>query len=305
MSDIQVQIESLVKSSKVLLFMKGTPQAPQCGFSSTVVQILSNYLPDYQTFNVLSDPGIREGIKEYADWPTIPQLYIAGEFVGGCDIIREMDESGELAEALGDSIELPDPPTITVTDSAAATFKAALEDTEPGDVLRIQIDAQFQHDLAVGEAKKVDLVVESNGISLHFDPASARRAEGLTVDYVEKPQPGFKMDNPQAPARVQSISATEVKALQDAGEDFWLLDVRPPAEAELASIEGAKLLTKAVFTEVNALPKSTKIVLHCHHGMRSYQAAEHFTQQGFRNVHNLAGGIDAWSTDVDSDVPKY
>lgn len=305
MSDVQQRIEGLVKSNKVMLFMKGSPEAPRCGFSATVVGILGQYLPEYATFDVLSDPGVREGIKEYADWPTIPQLYVDGEFVGGCDIVREMDESGELLEALGDSVELPAPPQITITDAAAATFKSALAEAEEDDILRLAVDGTFRHDLELGTARKVDVIVESNGIKLALDPASARRAAGLVIDYVDKPQPGFKMDNPQAPARVQPISPEDVKAMLDANEDFWFLDVRTPAEVAQAKVDGAKLLTKDVFSEVNELPKDTKLVFMCHHGMRSFQAAEHFTGRGFKNVFNLTGGIDAWSNQVDPSVPKY
>ena len=94
------RIDGLVKGHPVTLFMKGNRQAPQCGFSATVVQILDGLLPEYQTVDVLQDPAIREGIKEYSSWPTIPQLYIAGEFQGGCDIVIEMYESGELAGKL-------------------------------------------------------------------------------------------------------------------------------------------------------------------------------------------------------------
>jgi len=305
MSDVQQTIEGLVKSNKVMLFMKGSPEAPRCGFSATVVGILGQYLPDYATFDVLSDQSVREGIKEFSDWPTIPQLYVDGEFVGGCDIVREMDESGELVEALGDAVELPDPPEITITDAAAATFKAALADAEEGDILRLAVDGTFRHDLELGTARKVDVIVESNGIKLAVDPSSARRAAGLTIDYVEKPQPGFKMDNPQAPAQVQPITPEDVKAMLDGGEDFWFLDVRTPAEVAQAKIDSAKLLTKDVFTEINELPKDTKLVFHCHHGMRSFQAAEHFTARGFKNVFNMTGGIDAWSNQVDPSVPKY
>lgn len=94
------RIDGLVKGHPVTLFMKGNRRAPQCGFSATVVQILDSLLPDYQTVDVLQDPAIREGIKEYSSWPTIPQLYIAGEFQGGCDIVIELYESGELQEKL-------------------------------------------------------------------------------------------------------------------------------------------------------------------------------------------------------------
>jgi monothiol glutaredoxin len=95
------RIESLIASHDVVLFMKGTREAPQCGFSARVVQILDALIPEYETFDVLSDPSIREGVKEYSAWPTIPQLYVRGEFLGGCDIVGELHDTGELAKKLG------------------------------------------------------------------------------------------------------------------------------------------------------------------------------------------------------------
>jgi monothiol glutaredoxin len=94
------RIDGLVKDNTVLLFMKGNRQRPQCGFSAQVIQILDSLLPEYRTVDVLADPEIRDGIKEYSSWPTIPQLYVAGEFQGGCDIITEMYQSGELQQKL-------------------------------------------------------------------------------------------------------------------------------------------------------------------------------------------------------------
>ena len=103
MSDaVQAAIDEAVRNNDVVLFMKGTPTFPQCGFSSVVVQILDVIGADYVATNVLDDQDVREGIKVYSDWPTIPQLYVKGEFVGGCDIIREMYESGELKEVFAD-----------------------------------------------------------------------------------------------------------------------------------------------------------------------------------------------------------
>ena len=95
-------IDNEVKSNDVVLFMKGTPQFPQCGFSGQVVQILDHLGVPYKGLNVLESAELRQGIKEYSNWPTIPQLYIKGEFVGGCDIIREMFQAGELQQALKD-----------------------------------------------------------------------------------------------------------------------------------------------------------------------------------------------------------
>lgn len=92
----QKTIQSAVDDNTVMLFMKGTPQFPQCGFSSAVVQILDYLGVEFSTMNVLEDDDVRQGIKTFSDWPTIPQLYVKGEFVGGCDIVKEMFEQGEL-----------------------------------------------------------------------------------------------------------------------------------------------------------------------------------------------------------------
>ncbi len=100
--DVRTSIDNAVKSNDVLLFMKGTPTFPQCGFSSVVVQVLDYLGVEYQAVNVLEDQDVREGIKAYSDWPTIPQLYVKGEFVGGCDIVKEMFEAGELKDYMAD-----------------------------------------------------------------------------------------------------------------------------------------------------------------------------------------------------------
>ena len=100
MSGISEYIDSEVKSQDVVLFMKGTPGFPQCGFSGQVVQILDYVGVDYKGVNVLTSAELRQGIKDYSNWPTIPQLYVKGEFVGGCDIVREMFQAGELQDFL-------------------------------------------------------------------------------------------------------------------------------------------------------------------------------------------------------------
>ncbi len=102
MTDINATIDAEVKANDVLLFMKGTPQFPMCGFSGQVVQILNYLGVPYKGINVLDDMALRDGIKSYSNWPTIPQLYVKGEFVGGCDITREMFQSGELAQLMAE-----------------------------------------------------------------------------------------------------------------------------------------------------------------------------------------------------------
>ena len=102
MTDANQAIANEVKSNDVVLFMKGTPQFPMCGFSSQVVQILDYLGVPYKGINVLEDESIRQAVKDYSNWPTVPQLYVKGEFVGGCDIAREMFQAGELQQLLAD-----------------------------------------------------------------------------------------------------------------------------------------------------------------------------------------------------------
>jgi monothiol glutaredoxin len=97
------RIKAIVEASDIVLFMKGVPAAPQCGFSAAVVKVLDGFGVKYDTVNVLADPYIRDGIKEFTNWPTIPQLFVKGEFVGGCDIVKEMAASGEFTKLLDDS----------------------------------------------------------------------------------------------------------------------------------------------------------------------------------------------------------
>ncbi|MGH7844265.1 MAG: Grx4 family monothiol glutaredoxin [Candidatus Binatia bacterium] len=99
-SKTQEQIDQQVKQNKIMLYMKGNPESPMCGFSARTVEILESYGYPFETEDVLQDQGVREGIKQYSNWPTIPQVYIAGKFIGGCDIVNELHERGELEPLL-------------------------------------------------------------------------------------------------------------------------------------------------------------------------------------------------------------
>ena len=105
--ELRSELDQLMNDHRVVLFMKGTPRAPQCGFSARVVEILSDLIEGYQTVDVLSRPEIRNSIKEYSNWPTIPRLYVEGQLVGGCDIVREMHGSGELQKLINARSEGP------------------------------------------------------------------------------------------------------------------------------------------------------------------------------------------------------
>lgn len=300
------QITSLVEANDVVLFMKGNRARPQCGFSETVVRILDTLLPAYQTFDVLSDPRVREGIKEYSAWPTIPQLYIKGEFVGGCDIIRELQISGELAERLG--IELGDvtAPAISISDAAAGALRRATADAPPDHALHLGIDARYRSSLCLAPVWDGAIEVTAKGISIHMDRPTALRAEEASIDVARTPHgPGFQVHLPHAPQLVQPLSVQELESRLDGGEPFEFVDVRTPEERATARIPGTTPIDEDVARRLEALPKDTALVFHSHHGGRAQAAAEHFAALGFTNVYNVVGGIDAWSSEIDSRVPRY
>jgi len=193
------QIATLVESSPVFLFMKGNPAAPQCGFSAQVVAILSRLVPDFGSFDVLSDPAVRDGVKDYAEWPTIPQLYVGGEFIGGCDIIKEMYASGELHEALGLPKPSADAPEIVISEPAAELLLAA-QQQQGGHEFHLAIDATFESSLGFGPPQPDEVSVEVAGVTLYMDPETAGRARGITIDAVSSDDgPRLTIDNPNAP----------------------------------------------------------------------------------------------------------
>lgn len=301
---IDSQLSDLVRSDKVVLFMKGNRQFPQCGFSATVVGILDQLVPSYKTVNVLSDPAIRDGIKVYSKWPTIPQLYVNGEFVGGCDIIRDMFEAGELQALLGVQPLETKIPKVTVTAAAAKAFKDAAEG--PEDHPRVQISAKFEYELFLDKKEKGDIEAEAGGLIFLFDAASARRADGMSIDFViAGGGGGFKIENPQEPPKVRPLAPKALQEMMSKGEKMHLFDVRAPAEREIAKIEPSRLLDDPGQDFLAELPRDTTLVFYCHHGVRSRSAAEHFLREGFKKIYNVEGGIDAWSRTVDPSVPKY
>ena len=302
------RIDEIIASSDVVLFMKGNREAPQCGFSSTVVGILDGLVADYVTADVLADSAIREGIKEYSQWPTIPQLYLRGEFIGGCDIVKELAASGELAESLGLGAPAAEAaPRIEITPAGAEGIRAAARSAPPGAVLHLAIDARFQNKLYFAPLGTSEVSVESDGISIALDRLSARRANGAIIDVVDTPQGrGFRIDNPSAPGgKVKQLTVQELKRKLDAQEVREFFDVRTPEERAKASIPGTRLMTADEANRIGGFAKDTALVFHCHHGGRSQAAAEHFAGLGFVNVFNVIGGIEAWSLEIDPDVPRY
>jgi monothiol glutaredoxin len=298
------KIENYLQDHRVVLFMKGTRQQPMCGFSARTVAALDSVVPDYLTVNVLDDPEVREGIKAYGNWPTIPQLYVGGELVGGSDIILGMLNSGELHQVLG--VPAPDrtPPAITITERAASAIRDAMADAGQ-DRLHLSIDPQFRAQFQLKPATGGEIRAESAGIEVLFDLHSAQRARGLEIDWAETVQgSGLVIRNPNAPPAVKPMDVRTLKAAVDAGQ-VVVVDVRPPHDRARAPFAGARVLDEDTVGELSALPKDTRLAFLCHHGNSSRSAAEHFRGLGFRDVNNVEGGIDAWSREIDPSIPRY
>lgn len=304
-SPTRARIEALLAANPVVLFMKGDRSSPRCGFSATAISTLESLGVEYATIDVLADEVIRQGIKDFGNWPTIPQLYVRGELLGGSDIVAQMFDQGELHTLLGVAVPDRTPPDITITDSAAAAIRPALEDAD-GVVLQLVIDADFRPQFQLAPARASDVVAHDNGIAVHFDLASAGRARGLVMDWVEDVAGGgLALRNPNAPRAVPSLLPRDAAARVRA-HTLTLVDVRPPDERARAALNvDFATLDDDGLERLQALPKDTPLAFLCHHGGRSQQAADDFRGIGFTDVLNVVGGIDAWARQFDPTVPTY
>lgn len=289
------RIEVLLAEHPVVLFMKGSPDAPRCGFSAKVVGILGGMLDRYHTVDVLADAEIREGIKVYGSWPTIPQLYVSGELVGGSDIIESMLNTGELHGLFG--MPAPDrtPPTITMTPAAAEAIKRAMSDVDDGIGLHMSVDARFNAQFQLKPIEGGEVVAEAAGIRIHLDLASAPRAQGIEIDWVDGVRgSGLAIRNPNAPPAVQDLDVGSLSERVAAGS-ITVIDVRPQsARLELPFPLAHEVLDEDSHDRLSKLPMSTPLAFICARGNSSRQAAEHFRGHGFRDVYNVEGGMEAW-----------
>jgi len=288
------RIEQQIASNDVVLYMKGTPKMPQCGFSAKTAGMLDTLLGgNFSAFNVLEDEAIREGIKVYGDWPTIPQLYVKRELLGGCDIVTEMFNAGELHEMLG--LEKPDrtPPQIEITEKAAAKIREFLEGY-PGQCLHFSIATDWDANFNIGPREGHEIATEAAGITILMDLASAQRAKGAKIDWVETVQgEGLKLDLPGAPPPVRQMNPAELQQKMNAGERVMVVDTRSETDRKAHPLEFARPLNADLMAELKEADPNLPLVFVCNVGVSSQAVAEHYRKQGFAEVYNLEGGVQA------------
>lgn len=304
--DTRARIEQILGANHVVLFMKGSPDMPQCGFSAKAAGILKGLVPSFGHVDVLSDPEVREGIKVYGQWPTIPQLYVGGELLGGSDIIEQMLNSGELHQMLGLAAPDRSPPEIEITPAAAEAINRALDNGDGDAVLHLSVDPRFNARFELKPASGHEVVTEAAGIRLHLDLASVPRARGLRIDWVEDARgAGLAIHNPNAPAAVKPMSVQQLHDHIIAGT-IDVIDVRPAEDrARVPFPHPHEVLDEESRERLEALPKDLPLAFICHHGNSSRQAAEYFRGLGFHDLYNVEGGIDAWSVEIDPKLPRY
>lgn len=287
--ELKNKLQAMVDSHDVVLFMKGDRQQPQCGFSARVVGILEDLEVDYQTFNVFSDPDIRSGMKDFSQWPTFPQLYFQQEFIGGCDIVTDMMQNGDLATMLGVTLEDVPAPSIQLSPSITQLFRESLE--QHGGGIHLTVPKDFQYDIAIGPKQGNQMEVIVDGIPFYLTRGSAKRADGISLDFRDGDSGGVMIDNPNEP----TFSDLDTQEF-----DTWLSETDNAKVYQIGTDAdtlhpAAVLLTASTHQEIRELSKDHPIAFICNHGVRSSQAAKSLAFQGYTNVINVMGGMAAWT----------
>lgn len=290
------RIEQMLDENNIFLFMKGTPQTPMCGFSSNTVKILKDLIgDDFASFNVLEDPEIREGIKTYGQWPTIPQLYVNKELIGGNDIVSEMFNTGELHELL--NLDQPDrtPPTISITDEALSHIKEGLKDMG-NHQLFLSVDDEFNTRFSLEQPKGYEVIADVGDLKVYMDIGTAKRSNGVEISWVDELQgSGLRIKNPNEPPPVLDLSVAELQDWLATDVDKpHVYDVRSPDKIADGTVDTAVRLDKEAIEKIESMDKETPLVFVCQVGQSSMSAAEFFRKKGYTKVFNLTGGYNAW-----------
>jgi monothiol glutaredoxin len=303
---VHKRIGAILGAHHVVLFMKGTPEQPRCGFSSKAADVLNGLAPGFMGVDVLADDEIRQGIKTYGNWPTIPQLYIKGELVGGCDIIMQLYNTGELHQLLGVAAPDRSAPEIFISAAAAQAIRAGMAD-DPELALHLRIDARWQASFQLAPAEGHEIQAKAHDLTIYMDVQTAGRAKGLQIDWTETLQgAGLSITNPNAPSMVKALSVAKLVEALNSPSAPMIIDVRPEHDRLRAPFPlAARVLESSTLGALEAMDRTQSLAFLCHFGNSSRQAAEHFRSLGFTNLFNIEGGIDAYAREIDTSVVRY
>jgi len=300
--EVEKKIQSLISEFPIVLFMKGNRENPQCGFSAEIVKILDHYVPFYETCDVLLDPDLREGIKEFSEWPTIPQLYVRKQFIGGCDIMKELHQAGALIKILGLKLTGLQVPKVSLSDSAYERCLYFLRVSYIYHAVRISVSARYAYSLQVDDLRLGDMELKYKKIQLIFSKPTASRIDGMRIEFVESEMKrGFKFINPSFPSRVKLIKVSDLKALVIKEKRFTIFDTRTQNEWDDSNIQNSKLLLGLSRNDMERISKNESIIFYCNKGKHSRAIAEKFRFNGFSNVYSLIGGIEEWNKEKKPD----
>lgn len=301
------RIETLLRAHRLVVFMNGAPDAPERFFSHKICRLLDGLGLDYAYVDVSADSKLREQIKAYGGLQAIPQLYLDGQPLGGNEVVEQMAGADELHAALG--LPVPDrtPPAVRLTPAAAEFLRGVVRGKGEGTVVDIAVDPQFRSSLRFGPRRNDAIAAEMDGVALQFDLASARRAEGLSIDWQDVERgPSLLLSHPRAPVPkpVRWISPSEADARVRAGT-LTIVDLRREEERALARLSVPFLYLDEGTHEIRHMPPQAPLAVLCHRGERCWHGAQHLVQLGHRDVYAIEGGIDAWAADVDASIPRY
>ena len=194
---------------------------------------------------------------------------------------------------------------ITILDDAASVMREALDKT-PDMTIHLSIDENYNHEFKLLPFDDNKVEVRSGDISIYLNANEVTRANGLQISMSENPvAKQFDLDNPNMDKGFKEITVSELNAIMGSDSEFLLFDVRTKEERKVALIEGSVILDENAVSKIGRLPKEARLIFYCHSGVRSAEAARYFSENGYSNVFNLSGGIDAWSQQIDSTVPRY
>lgn len=307
-SSTRQRIEALRPTHRLAMVMSGTPETLTCGSTIAIRQLLDDIGLDYAHIDGSDDPEFGRGEKRRGYRDAVPQLYLDGELVARGDAIADMANSGELHAALG--LPAPDrrPPVVRLSPAAADFLRTVIANREPGMVAEIEMDAQFRGScLRIVPGKKGMIATVVDGVPLQFDLANARRSDGLSIDWQDVERgPNLLLNHPRAPEikPVRAMSPTQADAEARAGR-LTLVDIRPPQERALARLGLPFLSLEESSHEIRNMAPDAPLAVLCHHGDRSFHAAQYLHQLGHRDVCYIQGGIAAWAERVDTSIPRY